>query len=151
MPWRCTGSGGPGRRGEERRRGRWWGGEEDGRRVGDTGCVEAGDVICRPSPSASVSASLCHLCPPLPLLFVSPHVFFPFSSPLSEFPQLHLQEYAPSLSRCSLFFLLLILLTLLFLLSLSLAAGYTFILSLFLLGFSSPPRFPPFPSMYTSI
>lgn len=98
---------------------RGWGGgdEEDGRRVGDTGCDEAVDLICSPAPSSSFSASVtCVLSYLLHLPFSSLFLFplclltsFSFVSNilaplLFEFSQLHHQEYALSLSRCSLFY-----------------------------------------------
>lgn len=64
---------------------RGWGDEEDGRRVGDTGCDEAVDLICSPAPSSSFPASvtcvlscLLHFLFAFSLLFVSPHFIFVF-------------------------------------------------------------------------
>lgn len=68
------------------------GDEEDGRRVGDTGCDEAVDLICSPAPSSSLPASVTCVLSYLSylslgsfssLLFVSPR--FIFLSPLTRF------------------------------------------------------------------
>lgn len=81
MPWRCTGSEGV--------RGVGAAGE-DGRRVGDTGCDEAADLICSPSPSPP--ASVTRVSSPISALcFSSLHVLLTrasFSPPLyfSELP-----------------------------------------------------------------
>lgn len=137
-----------GDQGGEERRGGSWGGEEDGRRVGDTGCDEAVDLICSPAPSSSFSASLCHLCPLLPLLFVSPHLVSPFSC--------HFLNFLNSTSKNTHFLLLVAHCFIDFVDPFVPFVSsprrrlhfYSFFISL---GFFSPPRFPPYPSTYTSI
>lgn len=123
LPWRCTRSEGPG-------------GGEDGRRVGDTGCDEAVDLICSPAPSSSSPASvtcvlsyLLHLFSFLSSAFLLTSLYcFPLTSFLGYFQIL---QTLPGMCTFTVWLLtiLLILSSLLFLFCL-------------LLGFNSPSHHP---------
>lgn len=116
-----------------------WGDEKDGRWVGDTGCDEAVDLICSPTPSFSASLSVtyvlsCLLHLPFPsFFFVSPHFIFFF---IMFF---HFIQFLYTFSFLSLSILLFFLLTLLFLFLASVHhlqnTRYSFTLCIFLLGF----------------